>query len=62
MSISANLIEGFGIATILFPRGKKFDIDNTLFSSKSQRNLLCFEDNRRNGYHTETISEKNIEY
>ncbi|KAA3473207.1 Integrase, catalytic core [Gossypium australe] len=62
ISGSANLIEGFGRAIILLPRGKYFVIDDALFLSKSQRNLLSFKDIRQNGYHIETTSEKNIKY
>jgi len=36
-------------------------IQNALFCSKSQRNLLSFKDIRRNGYHIETAEEKNME-
>jgi hypothetical protein len=57
-----NLIEGSGIAYILLPEGTKLIINNTLYSSKSRRNLLSFKDIRRNGYHIETKTENNIEY
>ena len=33
-----NLIEGFGKANIILPRGTKFTIDYALFSSQSKRN------------------------
>ena len=56
------LIEGFGRANILLPRGTQFIIKDALFSSKSKRNLLSFKDIRYNGYHIETTNEGNIEY
>ncbi|KAB2009826.1 hypothetical protein ES319_D10G193900v1 [Gossypium barbadense] len=59
---SSKLIEGFGRAIILLPKGTKFVIDDTLYSTKSQRNLLSFKDIRLNGYHIEIMNEKNIEY
>ena len=34
ISGSANLIEGFGKANLILPRGTKFTINNVLFSSK----------------------------
>ena len=39
---------------IMLPKCKKFCIDDTLYSSKSKRNLLSFKDIRSNGYHIET--------
>ncbi|KAG4169619.1 hypothetical protein ERO13_A12G091222v2, partial [Gossypium hirsutum] len=59
---SSKLIEGFERAIILLLNGTKFVIDDALFFSKSQRNLLSFKDIHINGYHIETINEKNIEY
>ena len=58
----ANLIEGYGRAHILIPDGTKFIINDAMFSSRSKKNLLSFRDIRRNGYHIETMNEKNIEY
>ena len=58
MSSSTNLIEGFGKANIILPRGTKFTIDNSLFSSQSKINLLSFKDIHCNGYHIE-IDRKN---
>ena len=46
----------------MLPKGKKFCIDDTLYSSKSKRNLLSFKDIRSNGYHIETNNEGNEEY
>ena len=62
MSGSAKLIKGFGRANILLPGGTKIHIDDALYSTKSQRNLLSFKDIRRNEYHIETTNEDNTEY
>ncbi|TYJ39995.1 hypothetical protein E1A91_A04G108400v1, partial [Gossypium mustelinum] len=62
ISDSSKLIKGSRRAIILLPKCTKFVIDDALFSSKSPRNLLSFKDIRINGYHIETINEKNIEY
>ncbi|KAL4020716.1 hypothetical protein IC575_019497 [Cucumis melo] len=62
ISGSTNLIEGFGKANLILPRGTKFTISNALFSSKSKRNLLSFKDIRQNGYHVETNNKNNREY
>ena len=62
ISGSTKLIEGSGRANILLPGGTKIHIDDALYSTKSQRNLLIFKDIRRNGYHIETTNEDNIEY
>ncbi|TYJ14313.1 hypothetical protein E1A91_A10G110100v1 [Gossypium mustelinum] len=59
---SSKLIEGSGRAIILLPKGTKFIIDEVLYSTKSQRNLLSFKDICFNGYHIETMNEKNVEY
>ena len=59
---SAKLIEGSGRANILFPGETKIHIDDALYSTKSQRNLLNFKDIRRNGYHIETTNEDNTKY
>ncbi|KAG4168542.1 hypothetical protein ERO13_A12G031150v2 [Gossypium hirsutum] len=62
ISGNSKLIEGFERAIILLPKGTKYVIDDALFSTKSQRNLSSFKDIRLNGYHIETMNEKNIEY
>ena len=62
ISGSIKLIEGSGRATLLLHGGTKIYIDDALYSSKSQRNLLSFKDIRRNGYHVETTNEENVEY
>ncbi|TYI50991.1 hypothetical protein E1A91_D12G142800v1, partial [Gossypium mustelinum] len=62
ISGSTKIIEGSGRANILLFRGTKFQINDALYSPKSQRNLLSFKDIHHNGYHIETISEGNDEY
>ncbi|PIN02860.1 hypothetical protein CDL12_24620 [Handroanthus impetiginosus] len=44
ISGSTKLIEGSERANVLLPKGTRFVIDDTLFSSKFQRNLLSFKD------------------
>ncbi|TYJ11033.1 hypothetical protein E1A91_A11G248100v1, partial [Gossypium mustelinum] len=62
ISGSSKLTEGFVRTIILLSKGTKFVIDDTLYPTKSQRNLLSFKDIRLNRYHIETMNEKNIEY
>ncbi|KAG4154953.1 hypothetical protein ERO13_D03G083550v2, partial [Gossypium hirsutum] len=62
ISCSSKLIEDSKRAIILLPKCKKFVIGDVLYSTMSQRNLLSFKDIRLNGYHIETMNEKNIEY
>ena len=62
ISGSTKLIEGSRGANILLPGGTKIHIDDALYSTKSQRNLLSFKHIRRNGYHIETTNEDNTEY
>ncbi|TYH12867.1 hypothetical protein ES288_A06G099900v1 [Gossypium darwinii] len=62
VSDSIKMIQGSERATILLPRGTKFQINDALYSPKSLRILLSFKDIRHNGYHIETISEGNDEY
>ncbi|TYH13303.1 hypothetical protein ES288_A06G132000v1 [Gossypium darwinii] len=62
ISGSTTIIEGSRRAIILLPRGTKIEIINTLYSPKSQINLLSFKDIRQNGYHIETLNEGNCEF
>ena len=62
ISDTSNLIEGSGRACILLPKGTKLIIDDALYSSRSRRNLLSFKDIQKNGYHIETMNERNCEY
>ena len=59
---SSNLIEGSRRVIIMLPKGTKLCIDDTLYSSKSSRNLLSFKDIRYNGYHIETNNEGSEEF
>ena len=58
----AKLTEGSGRANILLLGGTKIHIDDALYSTKCQRNLLSFKDIRRNGYHIETANKDSTEY
>ena len=58
----ANLIEGIGNVMLMLPNGTKFVINNALYSPKSKRNLLSFNDIYRQGYDTETATEGNMKY
>ena len=62
ISGKSKIIEGYGKANILLPKGTKLKIEMALYSSKSQRNLLSVKDIRSNGYHIETMNEKGKEY
>ncbi|KAL6316886.1 hypothetical protein AAG906_023541 [Vitis piasezkii] len=53
-------IQGFGIATIILPRGTKIHINDALYYAKSKRNLLSFKDIFRNGYHIETMNDDRL--
>ena len=59
---TTNLVEGSRRTNITLPNGTRFHINDTLYSSKSRRNLLSFKDIRKNGYHIETMNEDNVEY
>ena len=62
ISGTTKLVEGSGRANITLPNGTRFHINDTLYSSKSSRNLLSFKDIRKNGYHIETMNEGNVKY
>ena len=57
-----DMIKGSRIATIILPKGTKFQIEDALYSNKSSRNLLSFKDIRPNGYHIETMNHDENEY
>ena len=61
ISSTRNLIEGYGRSNIILPKGTRFHINDTLYSSKSIRNFLSFKVIRRNGYHIETMNDGNKE-
>ena len=62
MSGSISLIEDFGKANLILPKGIKFTINNVLFSSNLKRILLNFKGIRQHGYHVETNNKNNIGY
>ena len=51
-----------GRATIVLPNGTKFQINDALYSNKSNRNLLSFKDIRQNRYHIEIMNHNGNEY
>ena len=55
----ADLIDGSMRATIMLPCGTIFHINDVLYSVRSRRNLLSFNDIRHNGYHIETTYDNN---
>ena len=57
-----DMIKGSRIATIILPKGTKFQIEDALYSNKSSRNLLNFKDIHRNRYHIETMNHDENEY
>ena len=59
---STNMIEGFGRAIVILPKGTKLIINNAIFSPKSKRNLLSFQDFRENDYYIQSMDEINLEY
>jgi hypothetical protein len=62
ISGTTKIIEGSGRANISLYEGTQLHIENALYSSKSNRNLLSFKDIRLNGYHLETRNEGGNEY
>ena len=58
----ADLIEGTGKASFILPNGTKFLIKYALFSPRSKRNLLSFNDIYSHGYDTESVTEGNMKY
>ena len=56
------MIEGMGIAHVLLSNGTKFHINNALFSPKSKRNLLSFNDISLNRYDTRIVTLGNEKY
>ena len=44
ISSTTNLVEGSERANIMLPNGTRFHINDALYSSKSERNLLSFKD------------------
>ena len=58
----ADLVEGSGRTNIMLSRETIFIINDVLFSSRSRKNLLCFKDISRSGYHIETKNDDDTEY
>ena len=58
----ASLIEGYGQANILLPKGTHLEIQDALYSPSSKRSLLSFKDIRLNGFHVETMGEGTKEF
>ncbi|KAG4126123.1 hypothetical protein ERO13_D10G138150v2, partial [Gossypium hirsutum] len=56
ISGSSKLIEGSERTIILLPKGTKFVIDDALFFTKSQRNLLSFKNIHINVYHIKAMN------
>ena len=59
---TASLIEGYGHANILLPKGTHLEIEDALYSPSSNRSLLSFKDIRLNGFHIETMGEGSKEF
>ncbi|KAL1199182.1 hypothetical protein V5N11_005539 [Cardamine amara subsp. amara] len=58
----ANLIEGYGQANVLLPKGTHLEISDALYSPSSKRSLLSFKDIRMNDLHIETKGDGNKEF
>ena len=61
ISGTSDLIEGSGITNIMLPNGTRIHINDSLYYSKSIRNLLSFKNIRKNGYHIKTMNKGNKE-
>ncbi|GAV70520.1 hypothetical protein CFOL_v3_14018, partial [Cephalotus follicularis] len=62
ISGTSDLIEGSEMTNFVLSNGTQMRITNSLYSTKSRRNLLTFKDIRRNGYHIEITNENGKEY
>ena len=62
ISGKSKLIEGYGIATIVFPNGTQLTMGDALYSSRSRRTLISFKDIRNNKYHLKTGIHSDQEY
>ena len=58
----AYLIEGHEKANFALPNGTKLFINDILFSLKSKRNLLSFNDMYLHGYEIKSLTEGNMKY
>ena len=57
-----DLIKGSKRATIILPKGTKFQIEDALYSAKYSRNLFSFKDILQNRYHIEIMNHDENEY
>nr|KAJ0203441.1 hypothetical protein LSAT_V11C500267810 [Lactuca sativa] len=57
-----DLIKRTGNTQFILPNGTKFCIENSLFSPKSNRNLLSFNHIYFTGYDTKTVTTENKKY
>ncbi|GAV62513.1 hypothetical protein CFOL_v3_06036, partial [Cephalotus follicularis] len=62
ISGTSDLIEGSAMANFVLSNGTQIRITDTLYSTKSRRNLLSVKHIRLNGYHIETTNENDKEY
>ncbi|GAV71043.1 hypothetical protein CFOL_v3_14537, partial [Cephalotus follicularis] len=62
ISGTSDLIEGSGMTSFVLSNGTQMRITDTLYLTKSRRNLLSFKDIRLNGYHIEITNENGKEY
>ena len=56
------MIEGTGKASFILPNGTKFFIKDALFSPKSKKKLLSFNDIYLHGYDAQSATEENMKY
>ena len=57
-----HLIEESGKTSFILPNGTKFVIKDALFSSRSKKNLLSFNDRYLHEYDTQSSTNQNIKY
>ncbi|GAV69054.1 hypothetical protein CFOL_v3_12555, partial [Cephalotus follicularis] len=62
ISGTSDLIEDSMMANFVLSNRTQIRITNTIYSTKSRRNLLSFKDIRLNGYHIETTNENDKKY
>ena len=62
ISCPVELIEGTDKASFILSNRTKFFIKDALFSPKSKRNLLSFNDIYLHGYDTQSATKENMKY
>ncbi|GAV73355.1 hypothetical protein CFOL_v3_16841, partial [Cephalotus follicularis] len=62
ISGTSDLIEGSRMACFVLSNGTQMRITDSLYSTKSRRNLLSYKDIRLNGYHIGTTNENDKQY